>query len=112
MPQVHRRGASVIGLSSEDEFHASLSDECLDDSKRRVFVLEHGALFDMELEIGEGFVIQSSSGKLHGVEAVSLNCLSDADAVSIGTRKCVRVEFSDQSEAAEEGLVEANALFL
>src|SRR5437868_14282741 len=69
MPQVHRCGACMVGLSGEDEFHASLSDECLDDSKRCIFALEHGALFDMNFEIGEGFAGQSSGGKRRGVEA-------------------------------------------
>ena len=112
VPQVHRRGAGVVALSGEDEFHAGLSDECLDDSKRGIFAFKHWALFDMKLKIGEDFVGQDSGGKLRGIETVGLNRLSDADAASIGMRKCTCVEFSDESEAAEEGLAEAHPLFL
>ena len=87
-----------VGVSGEDEFHASLSDQCLDDSERCIFAFEHRALFDMNFEIGERFAGQSSGGKRRGIEAIVVNRLPEADAVPIGTRKCVRVELSDQPE--------------
>src|SRR5277367_6484612 len=108
---MHRRGSCVVGLTGEDEFHASLSDECIDDSKREILALEHRALFDMELKVGEGIVRQDRRWKLRGVESVGLNCRLNSNAISIGVRQRLRIEFADKSEATEEGFAEAHTFF-
>ncbi len=65
----------------------------------------------MNFEIGEGSAGQSSSGKRRGIQTIVVDRLPDAYAVSVGTRKCVCVKFSDERETAKERLIEAHALF-
>ena len=58
LPHIHGRRAGMIGLTGEDELHASLTDECADDSKRSIFAFKDWSLLNMKLQIGEGFVGQ------------------------------------------------------
>jgi hypothetical protein len=54
--QMHRGGASVIGLAAEAKLHSCLADGCGDDSELQVFAFEQRALLDVDFEIGEGVV--------------------------------------------------------
>ena len=112
MPQrAHRRGAGVVGLAGEDEFHAGLSDDGARRRRGAAFAFEHRALLDVELEIARRRSRRcAAAGSSCGVEAEVADGLGDGDAVAIGARERRRVEFADEREAAEERLGEAHAL--
>ncbi len=83
----HGRGAGVVGLAGEDEFHAGLSGDGVDHTERAAFAFEDWALLDVEFEIAEGGVGDDGRGKLRRVEAEVADGVGDADAAAIDASK-------------------------
>src|SRR5260370_10706914 len=106
--EMHWRGAGVVGLACEREWHAGLSGDCTDDNERGCFALKDRALLYVDLEIGEGIARQGYRWKLFGFEAEVADSFHYAYAIFARAGESLFVEFADQSEAAEEWLVEAD----
>ena len=79
----HGRGACVVGLAGEDELHAGLADDGLDDAEWRAFALEDWALLDVELEVAEGGVDRWTAA---GISAGSRPKLRMASATLMPSR--------------------------
>ena len=93
------------------KLQAGLADDGLDDAERRYLRFQAPGLARCGTRDRRRLRRQGSGGQLRGVEAEVADRLGDADAVAIGARECLCIEFADEREAAEEGLAEAHALF-
>ena len=102
----------MVGLAGEGELVAGLADDRIDDGEREVEGVEDGALLDVEFEEGEGVRGKERGiSQEVGVQVEIAEGLGDGDAFGVGTGEVGWGQGADQGSAAQEGELEADALF-
>ncbi len=51
--KVHGSSASVVGVTDENKFHASLSGNRFDHTQRQLQRIQNGALFNMKFQVSQ-----------------------------------------------------------
>jgi hypothetical protein len=109
VPEMHWRGACVIGAAQKFELHASLSRDGIHGSKRATKRVEDRPLLDVKFEIGEGLVTQHGTRNLCWIQSKVSDGGANGNSMRILAVEKLLIEPADQGAAADEGYAETDA---